>query len=149
MVTNRKLFKKKPHSQVQSPHALFAFFSASDNIQITSQGNQKLKANSTQNATWTSAISWSQNLKRPDCHQCSVVASVKVSTDEDLCASSISFICRSACSLSQALMPIIISSIVPVVPKNTRGAKDFRFIPTGIASRAPATEKTHVPRALQ
>lgn len=60
-----------------------------------------------------------------------------------------SFIWRSACSLSQALIPMIISSMVPVVPKNTRGAKDFRFIPTGIASKAPATEKTHVPSALK
>ena len=43
---------------------------------------------------------------------------------------------------------MMMSSIVPVVPKNTRGAKDFRFMPTGIARRAPATEKTQVPRAL-
>jgi hypothetical protein len=35
------------------------------------------------------------------------------------------------------------------VPKNTRGARDLRFIPTGIASKAPATEKTQVPNALQ
>lgn len=56
---------------------------------------------------------------------------------------------RSACSLSQALIPIIISTIVPVVPKNTSGANDFLFIPTGIAIKAPATENTHVPNALQ
>lgn len=62
--------------------------------------------------------------------------------------SSRSFIWRSACSLSQALIPMMISIMVPVVPKNTRGANDFRFIPTGIASNAPATENTHVPRAL-
>ena len=60
-----------------------------------------------------------------------------------------SFAFRSACSLSHWVIPIIISSIVPVVPKNTRGPNDFRFIPTGIASKAPATEKTHVPSALQ
>ncbi len=42
----------------------------------------------------------------------------------------------------------MISSIVPVVPKNTSGARDFFFIPTGIAIRAPATEKNHVPNAL-
>ncbi|KAG7031676.1 hypothetical protein SDJN02_05717, partial [Cucurbita argyrosperma subsp. argyrosperma] len=47
-----------------------------------------------------------------------------------------------------ALIPIMISSIVPVVPKNTRGARDFLFIPTGIASNAPATENTQVPNAL-
>jgi hypothetical protein len=35
------------------------------------------------------------------------------------------------------------------VPKNTRGARDLRFIPTGIASKAPATENTQVPNALQ
>jgi hypothetical protein len=43
---------------------------------------------------------------------------------------------------------MMMSSIVPVVPKNTSGAKDFFFMPTGIARRAPATEKTQVPRAL-
>jgi hypothetical protein len=46
-------------------------------------------------------------------------------------------------------MPVIMSSIVPVVPKKTSGAKDFLFMPTGIATRAPATEKNQVPRALQ
>ena len=59
-----------------------------------------------------------------------------------------SFICRSACSLSHWLMPMMMSSMVPVVPKKTRGAKDFFFMPTGIATRAPATEKNQVPRAL-
>ncbi|GAB2290822.1 hypothetical protein Dimus_025089 [Dionaea muscipula] len=44
---------------------------------------------------------------------------------------------------------MIMSSMVPVVPKNTSGAKDFFFIPTGIAIKAPATEKTQVPSALQ
>lgn len=70
-------------------------------------------------------------------------------SDAEFWASSNSFIWRSACSLSQALIPIIMSSIVPVVPKNTRGASDFLFIPTGIASKAPATENTQVPNALQ
>lgn len=60
-----------------------------------------------------------------------------------------SFICRSACSRSHWLMPVIMSSMVPVVPKKTSGAKDFLFMPTGIATRAPATEKNQVPRALQ
>jgi hypothetical protein len=46
-------------------------------------------------------------------------------------------------------MPVIMSSMVPVVPKKTSGAKDFLFMPTGIATRAPATEKNQVPRALQ
>jgi hypothetical protein len=37
--------------------------------------------------------------------------------------------------------------MVPVVPKKTRGASDFLFIPTGIASSAPASEKNQVPSA--
>lgn len=74
-------------------------------------------------------------------------AAAKEIVASEFCSSR-SFCCRSACSLSQALIPSIISTMVPVVPKNTRGAKDFRFIPTGIAIKAPATEKTQVPRAL-
>ena len=70
------------------------------------------------------------------------------STAAGFSASPKSFIWRSACSLSQALIPMMISSMVPVVPKKTRGASDFRLIPTGIASNAPATENTHVPNAL-
>lgn len=41
------------------------------------------------------------------------------------------------------------SSMVPVVPKKTSGASDFLLIPTGMATKAPNTEKTHVPKALQ
>lgn len=60
-----------------------------------------------------------------------------------------SFAWRSACSLSHWVIPIMMSSMVPVVPKNTSGPKDFLFIPTGMASKAPATENTQVPNALQ
>lgn len=81
-------------------------------------------------------------------HQESAVVSEKESSAAAFWASR-SFIWRSACSLSQALIPIIMSSIVPVVPKNTRGPRDFRFIPTGIARSAPAIENTQVPSALQ
>jgi hypothetical protein len=42
---------------------------------------------------------------------------------------------------------MIISSMLPVVPKKTRGASDFLFIPTGIASSVPASEKNQVPGA--
>ena len=35
------------------------------------------------------------------------------------------------------------SSMAPVDPKNTRGARDFFLIPTGIASNAPMTENIH------
>lgn len=44
---------------------------------------------------------------------------------------------------------MMMSSMVPVVPKNTSGPRDLRFIPTGIATNAPSTENTHVPSALQ
>lgn len=43
---------------------------------------------------------------------------------------------------------MMMSSMVPVVPKNTSGPRDLRFIPTGIATNAPTTENTHVPSAL-
>lgn len=43
----------------------------------------------------------------------------------------------------------MMSSIVPVVPKKTSGARDFRLMLTGIATNAPKTENTHVPSALQ
>jgi hypothetical protein len=66
---------------------------------------------------------------------------------EMFCASR-SFICRSACSRSHWLMPMMMSSMVPVVPKKTSGAKDFFFMPAGIATRAPTTEKNQVPNAL-
>ncbi|OMO62607.1 hypothetical protein CCACVL1_22724 [Corchorus capsularis] len=86
--------------------------------------------------------------RNPNAAGTNPVSEKEESTAAEFWASA-SFIWRSACSLSQALIPIMISSIVPVVPKNTRGANDFRLIPTGIASKAPATEKTHVPNALQ
>lgn len=86
-------------------------------------------------------------MKKNGCNQDSFAVSAKLGSAAAFWASKSCIWC-SACSLSHAVIPIMMSSMVPVVPKNTRGPRDFRFIPTGIAKRAPATENTQVPNAL-
>lgn len=86
-------------------------------------------------------------MKKKGCNQDSFAVSAKLGSAAAFWASKSCIWC-SACSLSHAVIPIMMSSMVPVVPKNTRGPRDFRFIPTGIAKRAPATENTQVPNAL-
>lgn len=87
-------------------------------------------------------------MRKKGCNQDSFAVSAKLGSAAAFWASKSCIWC-SACSLSHAVIPIMMSSMVPVVPKNTRGPRDFRFIPTGIAKRAPATENTQVPNALE